>query len=164
VSAWFPYPVAIEAHHDIGRKFDVLSSRLMRQFGDVQFFGSHRVAGLVTWARALGGKPTRIFGFADGDVLANDGDQTAEEAQLGFANLSGLTPGDASDRIFALADERDADERGLIARGICRDPIPDETDVADLAALWSVDPTRLSDQDHPPGLGLAVQLPSDLMQ
>jgi hypothetical protein len=176
VSAWFPYPVAIDAHHDIGEKFDVLFSRLMTRFGDVQFFGSYRGVGLVTWARALGGAPMRIFGCADGGVLANFGEQTSEEAQLGFANLSGLSPLDAGDKIFAIAGEQGAEKDRLIASGISfrdaqarvrengRDAIPDETDVTDLAALWSIDPTRLSDQDHPRGLGLAARLPNNLMQ
>src|SRR5262249_20631 len=70
VSSWLPYPVAEEAqmeppHDEIGRKFDVLFSRLMSRFGDVQFFGSHRGVGFVTWTRAVDGKPVRIFGFAD---------------------------------------------------------------------------------------------------
>jgi hypothetical protein len=176
VSTRFPYPVAIDAHCDIGRKFDVLFSRLMKHFGDVQFFGSHRVVDFVTWARALEGEPTRIFGFGDGDILANFGPQTSEEAQLGFANLGGLPPPDACDRPFVIAEEQDAEKDRLIASGLSRqdasarvretgrDAIPDESDVVDLAARWSIDPTRLSDQDHPAGLGLAARLPPDLMQ
>lgn len=76
VGSWLPYPTD-ETHHDIGKKFDVLFSRLMRRFDDIQFFGSHRVV----------------------------------------------------------------------------------TDVVQLAALWSVDPTGLADEDHPIGLGLAARLP-----
>jgi hypothetical protein len=41
---------------------------------------------------------------------------------------------------------------------------PKETDVVELAALWSIDPSRLEDQDHPLGLGLAVRLPENLKQ
>jgi hypothetical protein len=37
-------------------------------------------------------------------------------------------------------------------------------DVVNLAGLWSIDPSQLSDQDHPPGLGLAARLPDDLRQ
>jgi hypothetical protein len=36
--------------HDIGRKFDVLFSRLTKRFADVQFFGSYRVVSFVAWA------------------------------------------------------------------------------------------------------------------
>jgi hypothetical protein len=36
--------------------------------------------------------------------------------------------------------------------------------VVELAALWSIDPSRLEEQDHPVGLGLAARLPNDLKQ
>jgi hypothetical protein len=172
-----PYPT-VETHHDIGRRFDVLFSRLMTRFDDVQFFGSHRVADFVTWARALNGEPIRIFGWSgsDGAVLVNIGEQTSEEAKLDFANLTGLSPSDAGDKIFQLVEELALEENALIASGLPerearakvrqkrRSPFPDEIDVVKLAALWSVDPTRLSDQDHPFGVGLAARLPDDFIQ
>jgi hypothetical protein len=169
-----PYPTN-ETHHDIGKRFDVLFFRLMERFDDVQFFGSHRAAGFVSWARAQNGKPVRIFGFAD-EVMANFGDQTPEEAKLGFVNLSGLAPPDAWDEIFRIAEQQDAEREALVATGLSRreararvlqkgrHALHDETDVVDLAALWSIDPSRLSEQDHPPGLGLAVRLPENLKQ
>ena len=172
--ARLPYPVAIDEHPEIGRKFDTVFARLMARFADVQFFGSYRVADLVTWARARGGQPERIFCYADGGVLTNFGEQTAEEAQLRFLDLSGLSPEEASDKIFSIAEERGLDEERLIASGVSprdalarveetgRDPFPDESDAVDLAARWSLDPTQLSAQDHPVGVGLAVRLPQDL--
>jgi hypothetical protein len=174
VSGSLPYPTN-ETHHDIGKQFDALFSRLMKRFDDVQSFGSHRVVGFVTWARALNGKPVRIFAFAD-EVMANVGEQTSEEAKLGFVNLGGLSPSDAWDKIFEVAEVQGAEIDKLIASGVPRreararvlqngrHAIPDETDVVDLAALWSVDPSRLSDQDHPPSLGLAARLPKNLSQ
>lgn len=178
VSASWPYPVDIEAKRDIGQKFDVLFHRLMRRFDDVQFFGSHRVVDFVTWARALNHEPIRIFGYAGGgdQVLTNFGEQTAAEAQLGLANLSGLSPADATERIFELAEQQDREESRLRESGLSprevreklrqstRRPFPDETDATALAALWSIDPTRLEEEDHPPGLGLAAPLRSDLAQ
>jgi hypothetical protein len=182
VSTSWPYPVAIEAEyqteyqHDIGRRFDLLFSRLMKKFDDVQFLGSHRVVDFVVWARALNGKPRRIFAHADGEVLANFGEQAPEEVKLGFANLSGLSPSDATDRIFEVAEEQDAEADGLVANGLSRrealakvrengrHAMPDEKDVIDLAALWSIDPLRLESQKHPVGLGLAARLPKDLAQ
>ena len=173
-SAGLPYPVTIDDHRNIGSKFDVLFARLMARFDEVQFFGSYRVADLVTWGRARGGRTERLFCSVDGEVLANLGEQTAEEAQLGFVNLSGLSPLDAGEHIFAVAEDRNNEEERLIASGVSprdararvresgRDPLPDESDVVDLAARWSIDPTQLSDQDHPPGLGFAVRLPDDL--
>lgn len=167
-----PYP-AIETHHDIGRRFDVLFSRLMKRFDDVQFFGSYRVVGLVAWARALNGKPVRSFAFAD-EVMANFGEQTSEEMKLGFADLSGLSPSEACEKIFRIAEEQDAQQNALVASGLSRREarararqngraIPGEKDVIELAALWSIDPTQLP-KSNPPRLGLAVRLPKDLAQ
>lgn len=180
VSAWWPYPVAgeseVKSQHDIGKRFDALFARLMRRFDEVQFFGSHRGVGFVTWARALKGKPIRIFGFGDGETLANVGEQATEEAQLGFPNVSGLSPPDATNKIFELAEAQDAERHRLEKSGLPRrearakvrengrDALLDETDVLDLAAVWSIDPIRLDEQDHPAGLGLAVRLPKDSMQ
>lgn len=176
ISTSWPYPVAADAEsqteyqHDIGRRFDVLFSRLMKRFDDVQFFGSYRVSGFVTWARALQAKPIRIFAFGD-EVMANFGEQTPDEAKLGFVNLSGLSPPDAMDRISATADEQHAEADTLVASGLSRkealanvrqkgrSAYPDEEDVTDLAALWSIDPTEKWDQDDPLTLGLAARLP-----
>jgi hypothetical protein len=174
VGSSLPYPTN-ETHHDIGKRFDVLFSRLMKRFDDVQFFGSHRVVGFVTWARALNGKPVRIFAFAD-EVMANFGEQTPEEAKLGFVDLGGLSPSDAWDQIFRVAEEQGTEIDKHVASGLSRreararvlqegrDAIPDETDVVDLAALWSINPSRPDDQDHPVGLGLAARLPKSLSQ
>jgi hypothetical protein len=174
VGSWLPYPTN-ETHHDIGKRFDVLFSRLMKRFDDVQYFGSQRVVGFVAWARALNGKPIRVFSYAD-EIMANVGEQTPEEAKLGFANLGGLSLSDALDEMFRIADEQHSELEALVTSGLPRreararvlqnrrDAIPDETDVVDLAALWSIDPSRLSDQDHPVGLGLAARLPKSLSQ
>lgn len=172
-----PYPTH-ETHHDIGRRFDELFYRLMNWFDDVHFFGSHRVVEFAAWARALKGQRPRIFAYLGeiGEVLANVGEQTSEEAKLGFANLSGLSPSDATNKLFATAEEQAVEESGLVASGLSpreartrirqkgRHAFPKETDVTELAALWSIDPSRLSDQDHPLGLGLAARLPEDLAQ
>jgi hypothetical protein len=175
VGSWLPYPT-LEAHHDIGRKFDVLYSRLMARFDDVQFFGSHRVSDFCAWARAVKGTPTRIFVYADGQVLMNLGDQTSDEAKLGLPNLTGLSPSDAGDAIFRAAEELDAEEEKLIASGLSegeartkvrakgRHAFPDESDVIELAGIWSVDPTQLADDDHPAGVGLAAVQPEIMSQ
>jgi hypothetical protein len=184
VSTAWAYPVAIEAQcqgeyqHGIGGRFDVLFSRLMKKLDDVQFFGGHRVSDFVTWARALKGKPIRIFGWcgSDGAVLVNVGEQTPEEAKLGFLDLSGLSPSDAGEKIFAVAEEQSAEEDALVTSGLSRkealakrrekgrSAFPGEEDVTDLAELWSIDPTEAWDQDDPLALGLAARLPNDLAQ
>jgi hypothetical protein len=151
---------------------------LANKFDDVQFFGSHRVVDFVAWARAVNGRPIRVFAWSgsDGEVLANFGEQTPEEAKLGFLNLSGLSPPDARDKIFATNAEQSAEEDALVASGLSRkealararqkrrSAFPDEKDVTDLAELWSIDPTEVWDQDDPLALGLAARLPKDLAQ
>jgi hypothetical protein len=179
-----PYPTDVthqdmsEAQHDIGRRFDAQFSRLMKRFDDVQFFGSHRVAEFVAWARAVQGKPMRSFAWSgcDGVVAANAGEQTPEEAKLNFINLTGLSPSDAGDKIFEIAGEQQDEADALVASGLSRPEavarvrqkrrgdFPGETDVIELAALWSIDPSRLEDQDHPPSLGIAAHLPKNLYQ
>ncbi|HZR62814.1 MAG TPA: hypothetical protein VFA80_17860 [Xanthobacteraceae bacterium] len=177
VSSSFVYPT-IETHHDIGMRFDLLFSRLMKQFDDIQFFGSHRVVDFVAWARALKGKPIRIFAWSgsEGAVLANVGEQTPEEAQLGFPDLSNLSPSDAGDRVFEIAGQQDAEESALVSSGLSGSEararirqsgvhaFVDETDVVKLAGLWSIDPVQLSSSDHPLSLGLAARLPKNLAQ
>jgi hypothetical protein len=149
----------------------------MKRFDDVQFYGSHRVVDFVAWARALNGKPVRIFSWtgSEGAVLENVGGQTPEEAKLGMANLTDLSPADAGDEIFRLAEQQDAEKEALVATGLTlREALrrvrqssgsafPGETDVVELAGLWSIDPSRLSEQDHPPSLGLAARLPENLI-
>ena len=119
VGFWLPYPVApTEPQHDTGRKFDVLFSRLMKRFADVQFFGSHRVTSFVAWARAQDGEPKRVFAFAESYVLANVGEQTPEEAKLKFANLNGLSPSVATDRMVEIWDQQEAEADSLVAQGL----------------------------------------------
>ncbi len=150
----------------------------MSRFDDVQFFGSHRVVDFVAWARAVNGAPLRMFTWdgSQGEVFANFGDQTPEEAKLRLANLSGLSPADAGEEIFRLAKEENAKQDALVASGLSRrDAIrrvrqeapksfPKEDDVVELAALWSVDPLDLPEQDHPLALGVAALLPESLRQ
>src|SRR5262249_45270564 len=126
------------------------------------------------------GKPVRIFSYAHSTstVFANLGEQTPEEAKLGLADLSGLSPAAAGEKLDELSGERSEEvaqaARALVATGLkppeawaragkeCRrDPTPDETDVAALAALWSIDPTQLSQQQHPVGVGLVARLPTN---
>lgn len=116
-----------------------------------------------------------MFAYNDGQVLMNFGDQTPEEAKLGLPDLTGLSLSDAEDKLFSIAEELDAEQEKLVESGLSQDEayeraynsrhaFPTEDDVVQLAALWSIDPTQLSEQDHPPGVGLAVRLPEDMRQ
>ena len=168
----FPYPVAAGLRHsEIGEKFNVLFSRLATRFANVQFFGSHRVVGFAAWALAANGQITRVFSYCE-RTLENFGDQTAEEVILHFINLDGLPPDGADTKFLAESEKYFADETALVAAGLKhqeaaermqqsgRKTIPDEEDVIRLAALWSIDPTRISDQRYPASAGWVAPLPT----
>jgi hypothetical protein len=175
-----PYPINTQDgdHCGIGRAFVVIFERLKSRFDEVQFFGSHRVVGFVSWARAVRGVSERVFGYGDGSVYANMGEQSEEEAALGLPLLDGLTVSDATDRIFYLADEKAARRDALVASGVPMHEagaqlkegragaIPDECDVVALAGLWSLDPTQLDNpsQAQQPGVGLVARLPEGLVR
>jgi hypothetical protein len=177
VGVSLPYPT-LETQHDIGRKFDAMFLRLMSRFTDVQFYGSHRVVDFVAWARAIDGRPVRIFAYAGGGdcVLTNIGEQTPEEAKLRFANLTGLSPLEANDELFRLAEEQRAEQDRLVASGLSRreaiartrqvgpKSFPGERDVVDLAGMWSINPMDLPEQDHLVSVGWAARLPENLVQ
>ena len=102
----------------IDRRFEQLFGALSKAFPEVQIFASYRVVRLDGWARARGGRVERNFLIADGEVYANVGAQTIEERQLKFLDLSGLSAARARQAIFANAEQRNAQEEHLIAKGI----------------------------------------------
>lgn len=106
-----------------------LLERLSRQFGDAQYFGTHRDAGLHLWARARQGRLVRGYGWFGEKRLTlwDEGAPTKEEHTLGFR----------------FSDGRSAD-------GI----VPDESCVMQLASLWSIDPTSLDEDFKEPIMGL----------
>lgn len=180
VGGSLPYPIDTEDgdHDGIGRAFDAVFGRLKHRFDEVQFFGSYRVSSFAAWARAARGTPERVFSYGDGSVYANLGDQTPEEAALGFPRLDGLPVSEATDRMFELSDEQSARQDALVASGLpvreamvqalegkaCA--IPGEDDVVAIAGLWSLDPSQLGDpaRELQTGVGLVARLPEELMR
>ncbi|MEU4423580.1 hypothetical protein AB0F81_23375 [Actinoplanes sp. NPDC024001] len=116
-------------------------ARLSEPLGEVQYFGTHRVIEYQAWWRARAGRLVRAFTFLgeSGEVLANLGEQTAEEADLG---LPYVDPAMSTDAFWDLP--------GLV--------LPDESHVLALAGRWSIDPTAL-DEPAGPGEGLLGRLP-----
>jgi len=107
-----------------------LLERLSRQFGEAQYFCTHRAVELHLWARARQGRLVRAFGWLGekGLTLWHEGPPTRAERDLGFGFLDGQP-----------------------ATGT---PAPDETGVMQIAALWSVDPTTLDEHFKEPQPGL----------
>jgi hypothetical protein len=108
-----------------------LLERLSLQFGDAQYFCTHRDVELHVWARARKGKLVRGYGWLGdkGLTLWDEGRPTKEERELGFQ----FGGGQAQNINGAL---------------------PDEGGVMQLASLWSIDPTTLDGQFKEPVLGL----------
>ena len=155
----------------IDRRFERIFGALSQVFPEVQFFASDRRVGLDGWARARKGRVERNFLMADGEVYANVGAQTAEERQLKFLDLSGLSTARATQAIFANAQQRNAQEEHLIAAHVDRqearrqllqvqrDPIPNEEDTMAIAGAWSINPSLLEERKLPRSVGLVGQLP-----
>jgi hypothetical protein len=69
-----------------------LLERLSRQFGDAQYFCTHRDVELHVWARARQGRLVRGYGWLGerGVTLWDEGALTKEERELGFRFNDGL--------------------------------------------------------------------------
>lgn len=86
----------------------------------LQHFGTHRGIGLNHWLLARDGVLIRAFGDLSLETFWNEGEPTSAE------------PFDF-DRLFQGREDADADDLWL----------PDEDSVMEVAARWSVNPTRL---------------------
>jgi hypothetical protein len=180
VGSSLPYPdhkpTRTDDEAQTDRRFDHLFTALAVKFPEVQFFGSYRTVGFNAWARARHARIERIFSYADGEVLANVGDQSTEERALKFPDLSGMSIETARDALLAGAVRRDRREEQLLADGLDRKatdealredgraPIPDEEDTLDLAGAWSVNPSLLEGRALPPGTGFSARLPMEMRQ
>jgi hypothetical protein len=118
-----------------------LLERLSRQFGDAQYFCTHRDVELHVWARARKGRLVRGYGWLGqkGLTLWDEGGQTKEERDFGFRSF---------DRQSAVV------ERGQVMNVPTDVMRPDEGGVMQLASLWSIDPTTLDEQFKEPEKGL----------
>jgi hypothetical protein len=136
-----------------------LLERLSRQFGDAQYFCTHRDVELHVWARARQGRLVRGYGWLGqkGLALWDEGGQTKEERDLGLDGRPAVI---------------DRNQDTPVATGIMRPggpistptsagqaenrnaTLPDEEGVMQLASLWSIDPTALGVQFKEPEMGL----------
>jgi hypothetical protein len=111
-------------------------SQLSNEFGEAQYFCTHRVSGFHIWMRALNGSVTRAYGYADGENLIVEGEPTDFEAEL---NLINTFSEEAKKKNYYLRDD--------ISH-------PSEQTVMEIAGNWSVDPSILFERkDLKPGLG-----------
>lgn len=123
------------AHLPTTQHFEALTAPLVAHFPEVQAFGSYRVVDYVAWAKAVDGQWLRCFAYADGEILQNEGAQTAEERQLGLIELHGLEFAEGEFEAWIDCDGSD------------------EFMPLKLAGLWSINPDDLPEMDIAPGVG-----------
>lgn len=117
-----------------GRALTPLAGR----FTEVQYFSTHRVVEYQAWARFERGELTRAYAWLGeaAETLIGFGNPTDEEIQLGLEFFDSRSP-DAEDESYWDRDDLS---------------VPRETDVMNLAGLWSLDPTELEERTEE-GLG-----------
>ncbi|MGM9484451.1 hypothetical protein ACS5PN_24865 [Roseateles sp. NT4] len=108
---------------------------------EVQFFASYRVCEVHGWARATQGELSRAYCYdgSSGDIVIDHGEPTAQEVALGhrFFNPAGAEA--EGDTYWERTDLRHVSE----------------TDVMQLAGLWSIDPSERDDM--PDGLLATIE-------
>ena len=110
---------------------------LSKQFGEAQLFVSVRTSSSYLWARAVSGKLLRLFYEGDGDRRVT-GENTEAERELGFSFFDATSPESRQPGYWERKDLT----------------FPDEDCVLNLAARWSVDPSKLDKMGLAASLGL----------
>ncbi|WP_299461364.1 hypothetical protein [uncultured Gimesia sp.] len=121
------------------QRFTPLLAGLSQKFGEVQYFGTQRVVGYHAWSRFLNGTETRAFAYLGerGEILADRGEKTDAEIQLGYEYFDPDSPDADSDAHWERED-------------LC---YPDEEHVMEIAGLWGVNPSHLEEQKLPESAG-----------
>ncbi|MFG6455632.1 hypothetical protein [Roseateles sp. BYS96W] len=99
---------------------------------EAQFFLTYRVVDAHAWARACRGKIERAYGHLQGDDILNLGAMTAEETVLGHRFFDPACAEAQHDAYWQRDDLR----------------FPDEGDVMEVAARWSIDPSVREDMSN----------------
>ena len=117
---------------------DILK-HLSKEYGEAQFFCTHRVVELHCWIRAVEGNIQRVYSYLgeSGENIKIEGDATEFEKTLHLV-----------DTFSVEAREENYFERDDVT-------LPDEEIVMRVAENWSINPSTLeSRMDVSPGLGL----------
>jgi hypothetical protein len=109
---------------------------LSKEFGEAQYFITHRTVDYHLWMKAVNGSGIRAFGFGEGENVIIEGDPADFAARLDNAE-------EVSQKKFTIVQNFTN---------------PGEQTVMDIAGKWSVDPSMLSDRnDLEPGLGILAK-------
>lgn len=104
-----------------------LLARLSNEFGEAQFFCTHRIVEYHLWMKAIKGKVTRAYGYlgeSDENVIV-EGEPT--DIEKGY-DLINTFSAEAKDKNYLTREDIF---------------VPDEQTVMEIAGNWSVDPFRL---------------------
>jgi len=115
---------------------------LSKEFGNAQFFCTHRVTEYHCWIKAINGQIERVYSYLgeSGENIAIEGQPTEFERTLKLANTFSNE----------AKDEKYFEREDLVWA--------DEELVMQVAGHWSIDPTKLYERkDVPPSLGLLGQ-------
>ncbi|MEX1231906.1 MAG: hypothetical protein WEB58_16795 [Planctomycetaceae bacterium] len=126
-------------HTPDNEEWTSLMQALSREFGEVQYFGTHRVVGYNAWARFTNGAEERAFAYLgeSGETLADRGSQNSGEAELGYNYFDPDSP-DAESESYWEREE------------LC---YPEEEHVMEVAGKWSINPNTLESMDLPADFG-----------
>ncbi|GGB68157.1 hypothetical protein GCM10007424_05200 [Flavobacterium suaedae] len=115
-----------------------LANKLSKQFGEVQFFGTHRIVEYHCWVKSINGEIKRFYSYLgeSGENLEIIGEPT--EAESNYILI---------DTASEEAKQESYWEREDIT-------YPDEELVMKIAEKWSINPTTLEDRNDIRGLGL----------
>lgn len=124
--------------------FERLMIRLSARFGVAQYFASYRTVDAHAWSLFKNGEEIRTFAWSpeSDPVCIRRGNVTPEERTLSLDYLQPENEGRFDEEIYP---------DGLRA--------PNEEDVMNVAALWSINPITIESINLPPSLGLLGILP-----
>lgn len=108
-------------------KITPILKNLSREFGEAQYFGSHRVVDFYAWAKSKDGEIVREYAYCGekGETTWDIGEKTKEEIQLGINFFNENSPEALEDGYWERTDLT----------------YPDEESVLGISRLWSIDTT-----------------------
>lgn len=115
---------------------------ISRKFGEALFFANYRVSDYYAWARFINGNQRRLFAYADGEILFNDGTPYPEEVQLIKSLVDPQNPTSIKEDYWEQEDS----------------PRLNEEFVLTLASKWSVNPKQYDEKDFPVSVGIIGKL------
>lgn len=145
VNGW-TFVVGLALPQPLGRAFVDKTVPLLldlgSQFIEVQYYLAYPALDCFAWARVIDGKLVRAYAITDEGVVWNKGKPTKEEKTLGMKLYE----------VRGVKKRRGSAEGELVL-------YPTEQHVMQVAAKWSLDPTKLDTMPLPPAQGVLGRAP-----